>query len=80
MSRKNSYFDIGVDLMNHDYGHCTSYDEKTCPATCFRAELVRDLRGRTALLGVPLTWANFKDSEECKMAHLQSYKVRRRRV
>ena len=51
--------------MNHDYAHCIDCTED-CPEDCFRAQLVRDLRQRTDLLGLPFTWMSFKGTKECK--------------
>ena len=51
--------------MNHDYAHCLDYTP-ACPKECFRAELTRDLKQRTDLLGLSFTWMHFKDTEECK--------------
>ena len=51
--------------MNHDYAHCADYTED-CPKECFRAELVRDLKKRTDLLGLPFSFMHFKETEECK--------------
>lgn len=51
--------------MNHDYAHCSDY-RKDCPKNCFRAQLVRDLKQRTDLLGLPFTWMSFKGTSECK--------------
>ena len=53
--------------MNHDCAHCLDYTEN-CPGICFRAELVRDLQKRiTEFVGVPITWSNFKGTEECML-------------
>lgn len=51
--------------MNHDYAHCADY-KADCPKSCFRAQLVRDLRQRTDLLGLPFSWMHFKGTEECR--------------
>ena len=53
------------DGMNHDYAHCADY-RKDCPKDCFRAQLVRDLKQRTDLLGLPFTWMSFKGTYDCK--------------
>ena len=53
------------DGMNHDYAHCSDY-RKDCPKECFRAQLVRDLKQRTDLFGLPFTWMSFKGTKECK--------------
>ena len=55
----------GGDGMNHDYAHCADFTED-CPKECFRAELVRDLKQRTDLLGIPFSFMHFKGTEECK--------------
>lgn len=54
--------------MYHDYGHCLSYDPETCPPTCFRAQLGEDLRNRPEMWGIPLTFADFRGTEECRKA------------
>ena len=51
--------------MNHDYAHCLDFDEG-CPKECFRAQLTKDLKQRTDLVGIPLTWMSFKGTSECK--------------
>ena len=53
------------DNMNHDYAHCSDY-RKDCPKNCFRAQLTKDLKQRTDLLGLPFTWMSFKGTKECK--------------
>ena len=50
--------------MNHDYSHCIDYKE-SCPKECFRAKLVRDLRRRKYMVGVPISWMHFKGTDEC---------------
>ena len=55
----------GGDGMNHDYAHCADFKDD-CPKKCFRAQLVRDLKQRTDLLGLPFTWMSFKGTSECK--------------
>ena len=52
------------DGMNHDYCHCLDFTEK-CPKECFRAQLERDLRARTDLFGVPLTYGHFGGTSLC---------------
>lgn len=53
--------------ISHDATHCTDYCKAECPELCYRAVLTKDLTGRTDLVGVPLSWASFKGSEECPM-------------
>ncbi len=50
--------------MNHDYSHCLDFND-SCPKKCFRAELVRDLRSRKDMVGVPVSWMHFKGTDEC---------------
>ena len=50
--------------MNHDYSHCLDYKE-SCPKKCFRAELVRDLKSRKDMVGVPLSWVHFEGTNYC---------------
>ena len=55
--------------MNHDYAHCLDFS-KDCPKKCFRAQLVRELESYGKLapyaVNMPVSWAHFKDTEECK--------------
>ncbi len=51
--------------MNHDYAHCLDL-KKSCPKSCFRAQLTRDVEERDDLKEVPLTWTHFKGTDECK--------------
>lgn len=50
--------------MNHDYAHCFDYTS-SCPKTCFRGELVRDLKKRPDLWDIHFTYASFKYTKEC---------------
>ena len=52
--------------MNHDYAHCMDYDKAKCPKSCFRAELTEDLKRRTDLIGIPMTWSSFRGMPGCK--------------
>lgn len=52
--------------MNHDYAHCADYTSE-CPKSCFRAQLAMDLKQRTNLLGIPLSWMHLKGTDECMM-------------
>ena len=51
--------------MNHDYAHCLDL-KKSCPKSCFRAQLTREVEDRDDLKEVPLTWTHFKGTDECK--------------
>lgn len=51
--------------MNHDYAHCLDL-RKSCPKSCFRAQLTREVEERDDLKGIPLTWTHFKGTDECK--------------
>ena len=54
--------------MNHDMTHCVDYRKSYCPKKCFRAKLTRDLfekKARGELAGVPMSFASFKDTDEC---------------
>lgn len=54
--------------MNHDYCHCFDYD-KSCPESCFRAELERDLRKPemiAQLKNIPLSYAHLRDTKMCE--------------
>lgn len=48
--------------MNHDATHCLDY-RKTCPASCYRAQLTKELRTIVYLL--PVSWAHFRGSKIC---------------
>ena len=50
--------------MNHYYAHCLDYDKSKCPQTCFRGQLVETIVA-DGMVGVPLTFMNFKGSSEC---------------
>lgn len=50
--------------MNHDCSHCLDFND-SCPKKCFRAELVRDLRSRKDMVGVPISWTHYKGTDEC---------------
>jgi hypothetical protein len=54
----------GGRKMNHDATHCADYTT-ACPKSCYRAELTADLRKRTDLLWLPMSFAHFKGTEEC---------------
>jgi len=51
--------------MNHDATHCSEYRKGRCPASCYRAELTEDLKHRPDLACLPMSWADFRYSEEC---------------
>lgn len=61
--------------MNHDYAHCSDYDPKHCPPNCFRAELVKDLRSRTDMIGIPVSWAHLKGTPECLLGNVRTIKT-----
>jgi len=56
--------EIWGKVMNHDYSHCLDY-LPNCPKECFRAQLTEDLKSRKDLIGVPLTWTHFYNTDEC---------------
>ncbi|MBQ3322352.1 MAG: hypothetical protein IJH05_05875 [Firmicutes bacterium] len=49
--------------MNHDYAHCADYEE-SCPKSCFRGQLVRDLRKSGHYK--PVSWMHLQGTEECE--------------
>lgn len=49
--------------MNHDATHCFDYNEKTCPKSCYRAQLTEDLRN--IVYGLPTSWSHFKHTSYC---------------
>lgn len=53
--------------MNHDYAHCGNFDEKKCPKSCFRGQLVKDLRENKAVIGIPVSFSYFYGTEECSL-------------
>ena len=54
--------------MNHDATHCNDYKVSKCPKTCYRAQLTQDLRNNQyRFLGLPISWANFKGTDECPL-------------
>lgn len=53
--------------MNHDATHCEDYRKYECPKSCYRAQLTQNLRKRADLFFVPISWANFKGTEECPL-------------
>jgi hypothetical protein len=50
--------------MNHDYAHCISFRED-CPQKCFRAQLSRDAINNRNVVGIWMTFMNFRGTEEC---------------
>lgn len=50
--------------MNHDYGHCLDCTDD-CPKDCWRAELTRELKNDPEMIGIPVTWSHFRDTNEC---------------
>lgn len=51
--------------MNHDYAHCIDYSPD-CPAECFRAQLVRDLKNITDTNCIWVSWMHLRGTDECK--------------
>ena len=51
--------------MNHDYAHCSDFEEN-CPRTCFRAQLVRDLKNNTSAVHNWISWMPFLGTSECE--------------
>ena len=57
-------------MMNHDYTHCADYDAALCPKSCFRAQVTAELEAdRVNIVGVPISWAYFKGSPECRLTN-----------
>jgi len=48
--------------MNHDYAHCADY-KQSCPQSCFRAQLVKDLKQMPYPL--PVSWMHLEGTDEC---------------
>ncbi len=61
--------------MNHDYCHCADYIKSKCPKSCFRAQLTEDLEHRPDLIGIPMTYANLKGTDECPIGSDDSENV-----
>lgn len=56
-------------MMNHDYAHCLDF-QNSCPASCFRAKLSRDLeKRREEYIKIPLTWSFFRQTEYCPLGN-----------
>lgn len=55
--------------MNHDATHCEDYRKYECPKSCYRAQLTQELRDNPyRFLRMPISWANFKGTEECPLS------------
>ncbi len=50
--------------MNHDATHCSDY-KKSCPKSCYRAQLTADLKKIWHLYRLPTSWSHFKGTKEC---------------
>lgn len=50
--------------MNHDYTHCADYSRK-CPKSCFRGQLVEDLKHRPDLIGLTFSFSHLENTDEC---------------
>lgn len=50
--------------MNHDYTHCADYSN-ACPKSCFRGQLVEDLKHRLDLLCLTFSYAHLMGTDEC---------------
>ena len=50
--------------MNHDYAHCLNFRED-CPQKCFRAQLSRDAINNRNIVGIWMTFMNFRGTAEC---------------
>ena len=59
--------------MNHDATHCWDYKKGTCPKSCFRAQLTKDLKEIIYLL--PVSWAHFRGTRECPLPKQQKIDV-----
>lgn len=56
--------------MSHDVTHCSDYDEKKCPLSCYKAELTKDLaEHHSEFIGVPLSYASFLGTNECARSY-----------
>lgn len=56
--------------MNHDVAHCGDYDPMTCPKTCYRAQVTADLYARADMVGVLVSFIDFRTNgdPECPLA------------
>lgn len=59
--------------MNHDVSHCLDYDEKKCPADCYRAKVTKDLKDSN--YPWPVSFVHFKGTVYCEA----TYPARERR-
>lgn len=64
--------------MNHDATHCSAYERKSCPGSCYRGQLTEELPKRGDLVWLPVSWADFKYSEECPLCTLPFTDKKRR--
>lgn len=51
--------------MNHDATHCADYKSGKCPASCYRAQLTKELKSKDFHYCLPVSWAYFKGTKEC---------------
>ena len=59
--------------MNHDATHCLDYNEKTCPKSCYRAQLTKEFSEIDYEL--PVSWAKFRATNECPMNSTVTIKI-----
>jgi len=52
--------------MNHDATHCSDWSKQTCPQDCYLAQLTEELEERSDLWYLPISYAHFKGTVECK--------------
>lgn len=50
---------------DHSNTHCFDFN-KDCPLSCYRAALTVDLQMRYGVSELDVSWASFKDTEECQ--------------
>lgn len=68
-------------LMNHDYTHCADYDAAICPKSCFRAQVTAELEAdRENIVGVPISWASFKGTKECRLTNPEPKRTNAERI
>lgn len=64
--------------MNHDYAHCSDYDRSCCPESCFRGQLVEDLRKRCVELHfLRVSFMGFKGTDVCPLTKEGSDEVQK---
>lgn len=51
--------------MNHDVTHCANYNRKWCPSHCYYAKLEEDLKKRSDLYYLPISYTSYINTSVC---------------